>query len=570
MKTKKEKIAYGIVVLFFVFVQLICRTLELNGNMVWNAKSISICFGISILSVVIFFFAVSFIKKIRNAFYDKKENRSDNTIKVSSGKIFFASWIIIFICWIPLFLAYYPGILAYDSGVQIGQIVQGAYNNHHPLIHTLMIAVFMKIGELLGSVNMGVAIYTLVQMLCLSSTMSVGIYFLEKKGVKRYWLWLIIMYCGLCPSNSYMAISMTKDVFFTIFVLLFVFILLYLLEGKKHHFMWDVAYVLVATLMMLFRNNGKYAILVFLIFLFLSLLVDFGGDRQKKKNADKEEVKQKRKEILLILSETVAGVILSSVLLSGLNNIVSSQEGDKREMLSIPIQQIARCMVYHGGFDIVEMGDDTISEADKKLIDEFILHNGYLQYEPSISDPVKRCTNTSIVLNKFKEFISMYVRLIFDYPEECINAFLEVNGGYLSILDESHSKVNLRENLLGLGYLQTRWEENAFGQLGIYKDSKLPKLYTLLEKFAGENVYLDIPIVRTLVAPGMYIWCYIILGIWAFFHREKKYQFILFFVVGYYVTLLLGPTVQLRYLYPVMLLLPFVYLYVLYGERSRM
>ncbi len=566
MKTKKEKFAYGSVVAVFVFVQLICRTLELNGNMVWNVKSISICLGISILCVILFFFALFFIGKIGKKFCTKTEQNDKSRVKISAGKLFFISWSLIFICWIPMFLAYYPGILAYDSYVQIEQIMTGAYNNHHPLIHTLMIAAFMQIGELSGSINLGVAMYTIVQMLCLSATMSAGIYMLAKKGVKRIWLWLLILYCGLCPSNGYMALSMTKDVFFTIFVLLFIFILLRLLDGEHHHFIWDVAYVGVATLMMLFRNNGKYAMLVFLGLSVLLLFAQFLAGRKKKETTAVYGVKQKR--LFWILGESVVSLILGSILLSGLNGIVSSQEGDKREMLSIPIQQIARSMVYHGGLELVETGDDTISQADKNLINEFILYNGYTNYDPIISDPVKRCTNTSVVLNKMKEFVSMYVRLFLNYPGEYINAFLEVNGGYLSVLDESHSQVNLYGDVKGLGYLQTRWEEGTIHQAGIYKDSKLPGLYNALEKFSGENGYLDIPVVRNLVAPGMYIWCWALLGIWAFFKREKKSQLPLFFVAGYYLTLLLGPTVQLRYLYPVMLLLPFFYLYTLYNKRS--
>lgn len=567
MKAKKEKFAIGFIVAVFAWIQMVCVTLERKGNMEWNIRNTFICLGISALCVILFFLAVFFLQRIKKQFCDllhKYDENTESRMKISNKWMFFVSWMFIFACWIPVLLAYYPGILAYDSYVQIEQIMNGAYNNHHPLIHTLMIALFIKIGGLTGNVNLGVAMYTVVQMLCLAAVMSAGVYLLAKKGVRRIWLWIVILYCGLCPSNSYMAVSMTKDVFFTIFVLLFLFILVYLLEGKEHHFMWDVTYMVVATLMMLFRNNGKYAMLVFLGISLLLLFTDIISCRKKKEN-----VWPKRKGIVLILGETVVSLLVSTLLLSGLNYVVSSQEGDKREMLSIPIQQVARCMVYHGGLNMVETDDNTISESDKSVINEFILYNGYTQYNPIISDPVKRCTNTSVILNKTKEFVNMYVGLAVDYPAEYVNAFLAVNGGYLSVWDESHSKVNLYEDVRGLGYLQTRWEESVINQAGIYKDSKWMALYTKLDEFASENGYLKIPVVKNLIAPGMYIWGYIALGIWAFFKREKKYQLPLFYVAGYYVTLLLGPTVQLRYLYPVMLFLPFVYLYILYSNRSK-
>lgn len=572
MGAKREKIAYAFIVAMFVFVQLACRTLELSGNMKWNVKSILVCLGISVAFVFFVFLVASLLKKIKIVFWDAPEKvfrTKESKVRISNKAFFFISWLFIFLCWIPVFLAYYPGILAYDSYVQIGQIMEGAYNNHHPLIHTFMIAAFMKIGEAIGNMNLGVAMYTILQMLCLSATMSSGICLLAKKGVKRFWLWLIMVYCGLCPANSYMAISMTKDVYFTIFVLLFGYILLHLLNGEKHHILWDIIFVGVASLMMLFRNNGKYAVLVFAGFSVVLFVADYLILRKKKETSGKEEFKKKRKRILLILGETIVALVLSSVLLSGFDRVVSSQAGDKREMLSIPIQQVARCMVYHGGLDMVETDDNSISESDKNIINEFILYNGYTQYDPLISDPVKRCTNTSVILNKPQEFVRMYVGLALAYPEEYINAFLAVNGGYLSVWDESHSQVNLYEDVKGLGYLQTRWEESVINQAGIYKDSKIPKLYEALDKFASGNGYLDIPVVRSLIAPGLYIWCYIFMGVWAFFHRDHKYQLPFFFVAGYYLTLLFGPTVQLRYLYPVMLLLPFICLYVWYSKKSE-
>ena len=573
MKTKKEKIAFGFIVAVFVWIQLVCRTLELKGNMEWNIRNILVCLGISLVCVFLFFLALYFLNKIKVKLCGlqyKSNGTAEYKVSISNKVFFFISWGFIFLCWIPVFLAYYPGILAYDSYVQIGQIMEGAYNNHHPLIHTFMIAAFMKIGEVVGNMNLGVAMYTIIQMLCLSATMSAGIYLLAKKSVKRIWLWLIMVYCGLCPANSYMAISMTKDVYFTVFVLLFGYALLHLLDEKKHHILWDIIFVSVATLMMLFRNNGRYAVLVFAGLSVVLFVADYLVLRKKKEMSNKEELKKKRKKILLILGEALVSLLLSSVLLSGFDRVVSSQAGDKREMLSIPIQQVARCMVYHGGLELVESDDNTISESDKNIINEFILYNGYTQYDPIISDPVKRCTNTSVILRKPKEFIRMYVGLALAYPEEYINAFFAVNGGYLSVRDESHSQVNLCEDVKGLGYLQTRWEESVINQAGIYKASKMPALYEALDKFASGNGYLDIPVVRNLIAPGLYIWCYIFMGVWAFFQREHKYQLPFFFVVGYYLTLLLGPTVQLRYLYPVMLLLPFICLYVWYSKKTEL
>lgn len=555
MQKKREMVAYGFIAFIFMFFQLACRALEVQGNVNWNVRNFGICFGISIgfaiTIVIVFVIGTKWLPKVF-----RKTNNQEKQTEFKGQKVYWISWISIFACWIPVFLAYYPGILAYDSYVQMGQILESAYNNHHPIIHTLLIQMFLNIGNYLGSVNLGVAMYTVTQMLALSGVMALGVSMLAKKGVGKLWLTAVVLLCGLNPANSYLAISMTKDIYFTVFVLLFVFCLLKFGENTKYYPIWDIVYVVATVFMILFRNNGMYAVLVCLgIYVFFAFI---GACFGKKKR-----IKEKRKQFWLFLIKTVMGIFIGLFILGGLNRSVGAQDGDKREMLSLPIQQIARCMVYHGGVDVKENQDDTISYEDKALINEFILGEGYVKYNPSISDPVKRCTNTWVVLNKMKEFVSMYIRLAIDYFGDYLNAFLAVNSGYLSVVDESHAKVNLYEDEMGLGYLQTRWEMSVIDKLGIGKDSKWPMLHEKMENFASNNVYLNIPIVRQLVAPGMYLWCYLVLAVWVFFHRDKKWLIPFYFVIGYYVTLVLGPTVQLRYIYPLMVLLPFYYLYVL-------
>lgn len=549
MKNRKELLAYGILALIFMMLQLACSMLEKSGNVTWNITKVLVCLAISLCFSIAVVFLISAAQKLLSPHLPKGKE-----IAPRKGCLcFLLSLGGIFLCWIPVFLAYYPGILAYDSYVQLEQIRTTAYNNHHPLAHTLLIKGFLKLGDVLGSANTGVALYTMVQMLALSAVMGYGICFLQKRGVNRFWLTLLILYCGLCPSNSFLAVSMTKDVFFTVFVLLFILLFLTLTEKRGAALPYHVIFILSATGIVLFRNNGKYALLLFAGCYLLYVL--FSSCKREKK-------------FLLLLGEMLLSLLLGSALLVVLNSCCGAQDADRREMLSVPIQQLARTMVYHGGTGLVENGDDSLSAEDKALINEFILNEGYLQYDPLISDPVKRCTNTWVVLHKTKDFLKLYLGLFWEYPSEYVNAFLMNNGGYLAVSDKSHAQINLSETETGLGYLQTRWEASSLKQSGIYQDSKWQSLHERLEDFAGNNRYLDSFLLRILIAPGIYLWCYLLLGIRTFFKRENLCLLPLFFVAGYYATLLFGPTVQLRYLYPVMLLLPFYLLYLLYGSKQ--
>ena len=155
-----------------------------------------------------------------------------------------------------------------------------------------------------------------------------------------------------------------------------------------------------------------------------------------------------------------------------------------------------------------------------------------------------------------KDFFETYLRLFADHPGDYVNAVLAVNAGYLSPFDESHAHINEHEGEVGLGYIQTRWEDpDAFG---LTRESKWPWLLKKMEIFADGNQYLNLPVLKYLLVPGTYLWLSLMIAAWVFLH--KKYRLLLPFalILGYYLTLFLGPTVQLRYIYPVMTVLPYL------------
>ena len=112
-----------------------------------------------------------------------------------------------------------------------------------------------------------------------------------------------------------------------------------------------------------------------------------------------------------------------------------------------------------------------------------------------------------------------------------------------------------------MGYVQTRWAEEVFANHGIYKDSKWEWLHERMERWADGNCYLDIPVLRYLFMPGIWVWLYLLLCGWLVIRREYARCLPLALVLGYYGTLLLGPAVQLRYIYPMMIAFPFVFLW---------
>lgn len=552
----RKPIAYMIFILlgfWFFFFCLTGKDLATEGNILWTggyllrilllgllgggAVGAAICFGLYRLAAG------------RGENEQKTGQKAVTRQSWPGGAVFGGSFLLLVLGWLPGFLAYYPAICAYDSPTQVGQIAERTFIDHHPLAHTLLIKWAMDFGRnVLGSVNRGIAAYALFQIFLLAAVFAFGILRLYRHGVRPLWLLLLLLLLAVFPFNTYMSISVTKDTVFSAFFVLQIVSLYELLTGalSGKRVTWRELLFFFSTLgMILFRNNGQYAFLVLTAVFFLAVLTGRKG----------------RKWYGRLFLWSVAGLLAGNVSLTALFQLTGAQQGDKREMLSMPIQQMARCMVYHGGAGVLPEDDGTMDEEDRALICDFILDEGYRDYDPVISDPVKRHTNTYVVRYRLKDFASAYFSLLAQYPGDFVNAALAVDAGYLYPADVSHAYVNTRQDVRGMGYVQTRWAEEVFANHGIYKDSKWKWLHERMERWADGNCYLDIPVLRYLFMPGIWVWLYLLLCGWLVIRREFARCLPLALVMGYYGTLLLGPAVQLRYIYPMMIAFPFVFLW---------
>ncbi len=475
--------------------------------------------------------------------------------KRSDLQVLFGSLLLLLLAWMPVYLAYYPGICAYDAPVQTGQIVDHYYFDHHPIVHTLFLQGMLWLGShIFGSVNAGMALYTAAQMLLLAGSMSYGLLALHRRKIGTGWQLVILLLGMFFPFHWYMSVSMTKDTVFSAFFLLQLVSFTELLKEDRRSLRLgagDLLFGIATVGMILFRNNGKYAMIVLLVFQVLT--VCFG--------------KKARKLWGRLLAISLAAFCVGLFVLSAVFSATHAEQGDRREMLSMPIQQMARCMVYHGGIGVLAEDDGTMDDADKSLINDFILDEAYREYAPGFADPVKRHTNTYVARYRSGDFIRTYLHLLTEYPGDMINAALATNAGFLSPFDVTHAEVNQVEGRAGLSYVQTRWEEDTLNERGIYKDSKWPWLFTQLENWAENNSYLQIPVLKYLFVPGSYLWLYLALAVILVIADKKRFCLPLAIVAGYYGTMLLGPTVQMRYVYPVMLALP--YLLALASEKRN-
>lgn len=521
---------------FFAFFLRTESDLFNNGNIVWNEKYLATLLIACLCGSAIFGGIYYFIKRFGELRVGRKFR---NTICISSKKIFFGSFILNIIAFLPFFLAYYPGIMAYDFPVQLEQILNSAYNNHHPLAHTLMIKGCLVIGEsLFKSSIAGVAICTFIQMLFLAVSLAFVLFVVnECGGGFLFKAFLQVLFCFQL-FNGYLAVSITKDVIFTGFVLIFLGALVLSLHKETGRY---IPLVIIGGIgVCLFRNNGKYALIVATL---VSLIV-FAFVKKNKKLYGKLFVS--------MLVALITGIFITKIL----SSITSAMDGDKRELLSVPIQQLARVAVYE---------KDKLTEEEQALIDEFLLYNSYEDYNPVISDPVKGNTNTSVVRYQTARFARIYMQLLENYTGDFVNAFLCLIGGYVSPLDETYRIMWVDGKLVTRNYIQhtfTAWGYEDY----VYECSLLPGLKEWFDSFAEEDRF-NIPVLKIFFIPGIYLWIY--LGIFIYMVDKSQWKMLIpwIFALAYFATLLLGPTMNLRYIYPLMVSLPLFILMVRMDDK---
>ena len=196
-----------------------------------------------------------------------KKKSSDNFYQLKPRAVFFISFSIIAITYLlVLFLCKHPGNLSVDSIRQITQNITGEYSNHHPFIHTILIGFFINLGQnLFNNINSGVALYSIFQILFMSSIFSYSLVTLYQKNCSKKVLLSILLLYMLCPYHIMYSMTMWKDIMFGGFALLFL-----TSQYRSFHHIgnnWlNYALITLSSLgVCLFRNNGFYAMIVLLI-----------------------------------------------------------------------------------------------------------------------------------------------------------------------------------------------------------------------------------------------------------------------------------------------------------------
>lgn len=515
IKNKRGKIICVILAIIFSSSEIIGNTIntyyDLSGiitNGLTILKSIIRWIG----SIVLFYeLLINIFLKFDNSKIISKKPKWFKDNKRS----FIITFLIIFLAWLPYFLNYYPGELSPDSMVQIYQSIFGTQlTNHHPVLHTLLIAIPLNIGQALGSYTVGVALFSILQMLTLALIFSFAIYYMAKKNVDiRIRIGTLIFY-AFYPVNGLYSITMWKDIPFAMIMTLFTITMTEIATNKEQFFKFKrniILLIINMILVMLLRNNGLYVIILTIPFMFLFAR------------------KYYKKLIVVTLIVLASYGIWKGPVFSLLN----VKEGSSREALSIPLQQFARIMKYN---------PDSLSEQEKKDIYKYLpVDNLAEEYIPYISDPVKIHFDDEAFKQDKSTLVKLYFTLAIEHPALTLEAFLCNSYGYW------YPEVKYA--------VATRNSTTEARDFEIYQEPIIHLL--ILEQFDSIIDNSEIPVISMLFSIGFICWIALIMLAYAIYRKNYDYILIYIPLIILWLTTLASPVfAEYRYVYAIFTCLP--------------
>ena len=350
----------------------------------------------------------------RNKFVKDKEKEDDSgrheiiLNEVTERKLLIYTAVFCFLCYLPYFLYEFPGIMTTDSLVQLGEILgTEPLSNHHPVIHTALIALFYKLGmAITGNKIIALSLYTVAQMIFISFCCAVAVREITRiEGVfHTNRTPLVILFFAIVPFNAVYAVTMWKDVPFAGLAVLLSCHLVKMYRSKEEGISnKDIAvFILLSVLFSLFRSNGWIAFVAFIPFFLWTF----------RKYLAKAAVAAGVSVLVVLL---IKGPVFGALGIPG---------PDMVESLSLPLQQVARVLVEDGNVssDELAMIDSCI---DRTYVKEL--------YAPGYADNIKelvRAGNPQAIENDKIGYLGLWIKLFFKNPGQYIRAFYDLEGGY--------------------------------------------------------------------------------------------------------------------------------------------
>ena len=450
-------------------------------------------------------------KKIRDS---NKKEKNFKKLKINNffnKHPFIFSMILILISWAVYMIAFYPTIMTIDGYNQLKAFfnIKNYYSdtvillsenvlltNHHPVLHTLLMAGLLKLGRLLKNDNLGLFFYSIVQIVILSSALSYTIKYLKENKVRNRFLYILLLIYMLVTIYGFYAMTATKDTIYTALIIFFIIEIHKFItknKDKKLKTMQIIRLIILMIFICLMRNNGIYVVLLTLL-----AMLPYSKINTKK-----------------VLISIITIILLYTTYINILLPHFKITNGSLREALSIPFQQTARYIKYY---------EKDVTEEERETINRVLVYDKLKkEYKPEIADPIKSKYKKQATKEELKEYFEIWFKQFLKHPWVYIEAFINNSYGYVYPMKTEYyihyEDLNnpILKIIANFGYM------NYNMKFIEYSYNEQYDLRGALVKYA--KTFQSIPILELLVNVGFNTW--ILIFMIAYSIHKGKYKNIL-------------------------------------------
>lgn len=344
-------------------------------------------------------------------------------------------WIVFFLDFcidIVFLLTSYPGSMLPDTFASVDQIMGRApYSNHHPILFTLLIQVFLFLGtKLFHSMSAGIFLFCVLQSLLYSATIGYFVAWIYKQKLPNVLVVIVAVFYLVSLIFANYAINVQKDALFAVFLFWMMLFLLSMQEKQKIFQGLELPFfVLQLFLVAFFRNNGLYIDWILVILLLICY---------------RKKVDRMAKLILFLAIISITVIQGPVYKAAGLKN-----DSDTAETYGVPLQQIAY---------VVETGGE-IDESDREFLAQILpMDKWKADYHPFLVDSIKWDTsfNGAFLADHEKEFLQTWLRILKNNLSGYCKAYALDTFGFWSF--GTHNDYGYSDNYVGnnsYGFVQT-------------------------------------------------------------------------------------------------------------------
>lgn len=438
-------------------------------------------------------------------------------------------FVLLLLTWLPCYISTFPGNFVYDASYEYYQLADG-FTRSYPLLHSVIITrLFSFFERLTGSVNPGIAVYTIAQMLAASALFTHILRKFYSDGMNTRMLAVLTLYYAVFPVIHLLITCTTREVLFSLLITWLMY-LLYLIAKNPEQIFASVgktilfAWVFVLALLARNNNSGPLAALL-LVVVCAAMIVSFG--------------RRYFKGILIFASSSfVIFYGLSAVLVSLCQPLYESPPSSS---MSILAQPIVRAYMYYG---------DTWPEEDRAEFDAYFTLET-LEYFPQNADPAKG--NLDVRYANMKEFLSFWIKIGLRHPACYMDAVLAGTQQMWfpsSVLD---------------GYtvrgMFSSYDKNYF-YFGEYIEeigsrlNLLPAVFRFYEQIGMMISFERIPVISMLFSVGFHVWLLLHSVFYTIYRKKYMLLWPMAVLLIYTVCSAFVPLVLLRYFAALFFALP--------------